>query len=118
DALVSASVPCISGLGAPASSYDMLAYLEVGDTQGMPALLARLVAMQYERTHMDLARGSFRVRGDVLEIQPAYEDAAVRVEFFGDEIEKITKTDPLRGTPLQRLARPPPAPPHLPPAPD
>jgi excinuclease ABC subunit B len=61
--------------------------------------------MQYERTHMDLARGSFRVRGDVLEIQPAYEDAAVRVEFFGDEIEKITKTDPLRGTPLQKLDR-------------
>ncbi|MGE5413533.1 MAG: DEAD/DEAH box helicase family protein, partial [Syntrophomonadaceae bacterium] len=105
DVVVVASVSCIYGLGAPDSYYDMLAYLEVGDTQGMPALLARLVAMQYERTHMDLARGSFRVRGDVLEIQPAYEDAAVRVEFFGDEIEKITKTDPLRGTPLQRLDR-------------
>jgi excinuclease ABC subunit B len=105
DVIVVASVSCIYGLGAPDSYYDMLAYLEVGDAQGMPALLARLVAMQYERTHMDLARGSFRVRGDVLEIQPAYEDAAVRVEFFGDEIEKITKTDPLRGTPLQRLDR-------------
>jgi excinuclease ABC subunit B len=105
DVIVVASVSCIYGLGAPDSYYDMLAYLEVGDTQGMPALLARLVAMQYERTHMDLTRGSFRVRGDVLEIQPAYEDAAVRVEFFGDEIEKITKTDPLRGTPLQRLER-------------
>ena len=105
DVIVVASVSCIYGLGAPESYYDMLAYLEVGDTQGMPALLARLVAMQYERTHMDLARGSFRVRGDVLEIQPAYEDAAVRVEFFGDEIEKITKTDPIRGTPLQRLDR-------------
>ncbi|HYX19301.1 MAG TPA: excinuclease ABC subunit UvrB, partial [Thermoanaerobaculia bacterium] len=105
DVIVVASVSCIYGLGAPDSYYDMLAYLEVGDRQGMPALLARLVAMQYERTHMDLARGSFRVRGDVLEIQPAYEDAAVRVEFFGDEIEKITKTDPLRGTPLQRLDR-------------
>ena len=74
-------------------------------TQGMPALLARLVEMQYERTNLDLARGSFRVRGDVLEIQPAYEDTAVRVEFFGDEIEKITRTDPLRGTPLQRVDR-------------
>ena len=105
DVIVVASVSCIYGLGAPDSYYDMLAYLEVGDTQGMPALLARLVAMQYERTHMDLARGSFRVRGDVLEIQPAYEDAAVRVEFFGDEIERITKTDPLRGTPLQRVDR-------------
>jgi excinuclease ABC subunit B len=105
DVLVVASVSCIYGLGAPDSYYDMLAYLEVGDTQGMPALLARLVEMQYERTNLDLARGSFRVRGDVLEIQPAYEDTAVRVEFFGDEIEKITRTDPLRGTPLQRMQR-------------
>ncbi len=105
DVIVVASVSCIYGLGAPDSYYDMLAYLEVGDVQGMPALLARLVEMQYERTNLDLARGSFRVRGDVLEIQPAYEDTAVRVEFFGDEIEKITKTDPLRGTALQRVDR-------------
>jgi len=105
DVIVVASVSCIYGLGAPDSYYDMLAYLEVGDTQGMPALLARLVEMQYERTNLDLTRGGFRVRGDVLEIQPAYEDTAVRVEFFGDEIEKITKTDPLRGTPLQRVDR-------------
>ena len=105
DVIVVASVSCIYGLGAPDSYYDMLAYLEVGDDQGMPALLARLVEMQYERTNLDLARGSFRVRGDVLEIQPAYEDTAVRVEFFGDEIEKITKTDPLRGTALQKIDR-------------
>ncbi len=72
----------------------MLAYLEVGERIGMPALLAQLVEMQYERTKMDLARGTFRVRGDVLEIHPAYEDMAMRVEFFGDEIEKITRTDP------------------------
>ena len=105
DVIVVASVSCIYGLGAPDSYYDMLAYLETGDTQGMPALIARLVQMQYERTNLDLARGNFRVRGDVLEIQPAYEDTAVRVEFFGDEIEKITKTDPLRGTPLHRVDR-------------
>jgi excinuclease ABC subunit B len=105
DVIVVASVSCIYGLGAPDSYYDMLAYLEVGDTQGMPALLKRLVEMQYERTNLDLARGNFRVRGDVLEIQPAYEDTAVRVEFFGDEIEKITKTDPIRGTALQRVDR-------------
>ena len=103
--IVVASVSCIYGLGAPDAYYDMLAYLEVGDRAGMPALLARLVAMQYERTSMDLARGNFRVRGDVVEIHPAYEDVAVRVEFFGDEIEKITRTDPLRGTALQRLDR-------------
>ncbi|HWZ85640.1 MAG TPA: excinuclease ABC subunit UvrB, partial [Thermoanaerobaculia bacterium] len=98
-------VSCIYGLGAPDSYYDMLAYLQVGDAQGMPALLKRLIEMQYERTNLDLARGNFRVRGDVLEIQPAYEDTAVRVEFFGDEIEKITKTDPIRGTALQRVDR-------------
>ncbi|HEY1435588.1 MAG TPA: DEAD/DEAH box helicase family protein, partial [Thermoanaerobaculia bacterium] len=105
DVIVVASVSCIYGLGAPDSYYDMLAYLEVGDTQGLPALLKRLVEMQYERTNLDLARGNFRVRGDVLEIHPAYEDTAVRVEFFGDEIEKITKTDPIRGTALQRVDR-------------
>jgi excinuclease ABC subunit B len=105
DVIVVASVSCIYGLGAPDSYYDMLAYLEVGDAQGMPALLARLVEMQYERTNLDLGRGTFRVRGDVLEIQPAYEDTAVRVEFFGDEIEKITKTDPIRGTALQKVDR-------------
>ncbi len=105
DVIVVASVSCIYGLGAPDAYYDMLAYLEVGDRSGMPTLLARLVAMQYERTSLDLARGMFRVRGDVVEIHPAYEDVAVRVEFFGDEIEKITRTDPLRGTALQRLDR-------------
>jgi excinuclease ABC subunit B len=105
DVLVVASVSCIYGLGAPDSYYDMLAYLAVGDSQGMPALLAQLVEMQYERTNVDLARGQFRVRGDVLEIQPAYEDTAVRVEFFGDEIEKITRIDPLRGRPLQSMER-------------
>ncbi|MET0619900.1 MAG: DEAD/DEAH box helicase family protein, partial [Thermoanaerobaculia bacterium] len=105
DVVVVASVSCIYGLGAPDSYYDMLAYLEVGDARGMPALLAQLVEMQYERTNLDLTRGTFRVRGDVLEVAPAYEDTAVRVEFFGDEIEKITRTDPLRGTPLQRVDR-------------
>ncbi|HEY3202671.1 MAG TPA: excinuclease ABC subunit UvrB [Thermoanaerobaculia bacterium] len=105
DVIVVASVSCIYGLGSPDSYYDMLAYLEVGGGDGMPALLAQLVEMQYERTNLDLTRGTFRVRGDVLEIQPAYEDTAVRVEFFGDEIEKITRTDPLRGTPLQRVDR-------------
>ncbi len=105
DVIVVASVSCIYGLGSPESYYDMLAYLEVGDRSGMPALLAQLVQMQYERTNMDLARGTFRVRGDVVEIHPAYEDVAVRIEYFGDEIEKITRVDPLRGTALQRLDR-------------
>jgi excinuclease ABC subunit B len=105
DVIVVASVSCIYGLGSPEAYYDMLAYLEVGDRAGMPALLAQLVEMQYERTNLDLARGTFRVRGDVLEIHPAYEDVAVRIEYFGDEVEKITRTDPLRGTPLRRVER-------------
>ena len=105
DVIVVASVSCIYGLGSPEAYYDMLAYLEVGDRSGMPALLAQLVEMQYERTNLDLARGTFRVRGDVVEIHPAYEDVAVRIEYFGDEVEKITRTDPLRGTALQRIER-------------
>src|SRR5512135_3844316 len=105
DVIVVASVSCIYGLGSPESYYDMLAFLEVGDAAGVPALLRKLVAMQYERTNADLARGTFRVRGDVVEIAPAYEDAAVRVEFFGDEIEKISRIDPLRGSVTARVPR-------------
>ena len=105
DVIVVASVSCIYGLGSPESYYDMLAYVEVGDRSGMRALLSQLVEMQYERTNLDLSRGTFRVRGDVLEVHPAYEDVAVRVEFFGDEVEKITRTDPLRGTALQKVDR-------------
>src|SRR5205814_854842 len=105
DVIVVASVSCIYGLGSPESYYDMLAYLEVGDRSGMPGLLSQLVEMQYERTNLDLTRGTFRVRGDVVEIHPAYEDVAVRIEYFGDEIEKISRTDPLRGTALRRVDR-------------
>ena len=105
DVIVVASVSCIYGLGSPESYYDMLAYVEIGDRQGMRALLSQLVEMQYERTNLDLSRGTFRVRGDVLEIHPAYEDVAVRIEYFGDEVEKITRTDPLRGTALQKVDR-------------
>jgi len=105
DVIVVASVSCIYGLGSPESYYDMLAYVEVGDRSGMRALLSQLVEMQYERTNLDLARGTFRVRGDVLELHPAYEDVAVRIEYFGDEVEKITRTDPLRGTALRKVDR-------------
>ncbi|HXM78229.1 MAG TPA: excinuclease ABC subunit UvrB [Thermoanaerobaculia bacterium] len=105
DVIVVASVSCIYGLGAPDAYYDMLAYVEVGDRSGMAALLGQLVQMQYERTSLDLTRGTFRVRGDVVEIHPAYEDVAVRIEYFGDEIEKISRTDPLRGTALRRVDR-------------
>jgi excinuclease ABC subunit B len=105
DVIVVASVSCIYGLGSPESYYDMLAYVTVGDRLGMRSLIAQLVEMQYERTNLDLARGTFRVRGDVLEIHPAYEDVGVRIEYFGDDVEKITRTDPLRGTALQKVER-------------
>ena len=97
DVLIVASVSCIYGLGSPDAFFGMLHFFNQGDEEGMDVALRRLVAMQYERTNMDLFHGSFRVRGDVLEILPAYEDSGVRVEYFGDEIERISRFDPLRG---------------------
>ncbi len=106
DVLVVASVSCIYGLGAPDAYYDMLAYLEVGRPVRHAARCSPSSSRcsTSARTSTSPA-GSFRVRGDVLEIHPAYEDIAVRVEFFGDEIEKITRIDPLRGTPISRVDR-------------
>jgi excinuclease ABC subunit B len=97
DVLLVASVSCIYGLGSPEAFFGMLQFFGRGERTGMDAALARLVAMQYQRTSLDLFHGSFRVRGDVLEILPAYEDLAIRVEYFGDEIERVTRFDPLRG---------------------
>ncbi|HEY0514974.1 MAG TPA: excinuclease ABC subunit UvrB, partial [Thermoanaerobaculia bacterium] len=85
--------------------FGMLQFFAQGDTEGMDAALKRLVTMQYERTQLDLYHGSFRVRGDVLEIVPAYEDVGLRVEYFGDEIERITRFDVLRGNVLQEVDR-------------
>ena len=97
DVLIVASVSCIYGLGSPEAFYGMLQFFEAGDDRGMDAALAGLVSMQYDRTHLDLFHGSFRVRGDILEVLPAYEDLGVRVEYFGDEIERVSRFDPLRG---------------------
>jgi excinuclease ABC subunit B len=105
DVLIVASVSCIYGLGSPDSFYRMLHFFNVGDDEGMEVALQRLVGMQYERTQMDLYHGSFRVRGDVLEIHPAYDDVGVRVEYFGDEIERITRIDPLRGAVVEEVER-------------
>ena len=105
DVLLVASVSCIYGLGSPESFFGMLEFFEKGSETGMDRALARLVAMQYERTSLDLFHGSFRVRGDILEILPAYEDNALRIEYFGDEIERITRFDPLRGEALEQLDR-------------
>ncbi len=101
DVLIVASVSCIYGLGDPAAYYGMLLLLEPGTAPGMEPVLRQLVAMQYERTQLDLVPGAFRVRGDVLEIYPPYDDHAIRVEFWDREIERVSRIDPLRGVVLE-----------------
>ena len=105
DVLIVASVSCIYGLGSPEAFFGMLLFFERGESLGMDRALARLAEMQYQRTPLDLFHGSFRARGDVLEILPAYEDRGVRVEYFGDEIERIVRFDPLRGDVLEEVER-------------
>jgi excinuclease ABC subunit B len=106
DVLVVASVSCIYGLGSPASYFDMLVILERNDQVERDVVLRKLVDMQYQRSDYDFARGTFRVRGDVVEIYPAYEEGrAVRVEFFGDTVERLSEIDPLRGRVLRPLER-------------
>jgi excinuclease ABC subunit B len=106
DVLVVASVSCIYGLGSPASYFDMLVVLERDDTVERDAVLRKLVDMQYQRNDYDFHRGTFRVRGDVVEIYPAYEEGrAIRVELFGDVVEAISEIDALRGTVLRRVER-------------
>jgi excinuclease ABC subunit B len=98
DVLIVASVSCIYGLGAPEAFFGMLLFFRRGsDELGLDAALRRLVGLQYERTQMDLYPGAFRARGDVLEIYPVYEETAFRIEYFGDEIERICRIDPIRG---------------------
>src|SRR3982751_1470434 len=97
DVIIVASVSCIYGIGEPELYYGMLLFFERGVEKPMIDYLRKLTEMQYERTPYDLARGTFRVRGDVLELWPAYEDDAVRIEFFGDEIDKMTRIDPITG---------------------
>ena len=97
DVIIVASVSCIYGIGEPELYYGMLLFFERGTEKPMTEYLRKLTEMQYERTPYDLARGNFRVRGDVLDVWPAYEDDAVRIEFFGDEIDKMTRIDPITG---------------------
>jgi excinuclease ABC subunit B len=106
DVLIVASVSCIYGLGSPEAYFDMLVFLERGERVDRDKLLRKLVDIQYERNDYDFHRGTFRVRGDVVEIFPAYEEArALRIELFGDEIERIAEIDPLRGKTLRALDR-------------
>lgn len=106
DVLIVASVSCIYGLGSPEKYFEMLVFLEKDAEFERDELLRRLVGIQYERNDIEFHRGTFRVRGDVVEIFPAYEDSrAVRVEFFGDTIESIAEFDPLRGRTIRGLSR-------------
>ena len=97
DVLIVASVSCIYGLGDPEDYYSFVAQIKVGELRNRSQLVRQLVAMQYERNDMDLSRGKFRVKGDTLELLPAYEEVAVRIQFWGDEVERIVEIDPLTG---------------------
>ncbi len=104
DVIIVASVSCIYGLGSSEAYYGMLLFLEEGQEARRKDVLAKLIEIQYERNDYDFFRGKFRVRGDVVEIFPPYEEEeAIRIEFFGDEIEAIYRIDPFRGKRLERL---------------
>ncbi|MDH4121868.1 MAG: excinuclease ABC subunit UvrB [Deltaproteobacteria bacterium] len=105
DVIIVSSVSCIYGLGSPEAYKGMLIYLKVGEKISREKLLARLVEIQYDRNDYDFHRGVFRVRGDVVEVFPADADHALRIELFGDEIEAISRVDPLRGTKLELLSK-------------
>ncbi len=97
DVLIVASVSCIYGLGDPAEYHSFVVGIRKGERRNRNKLVRHLVDMQYERNDIDFTRGRFRIRGDTLEIQPAYEEIAIRIEFWGDEIERIVEVDPLTG---------------------
>ena len=97
DVIVVASVSCIYGLGSPDEYRDQILVLSPGETHDQRSMLSRLVAMHYERNDANLVRGRFRVRGDTIEVHPAYEEYAVRIELFGDEVERLSRFDVLTG---------------------
>ena len=105
DVIVVASVSCIYGMGNPDEYRGQLLDLNVGIDYDMRSILRRLVDMQYDRNDMTLGRGNFRVRGDTIEIHPAYEESVLRVEMFGDTIDRITTLDPLTGEQLSEIER-------------
>jgi excinuclease ABC subunit B len=105
DVLIVASVSCIYGLGSPEEYSESMVILKVGETHQRNQILRGLTDIQYERNDTNFVRGKFRVRGDVVEIFPSYEDIAIRVEFFGDEIDRIVEIDPLTGEILGKRTR-------------
>ncbi len=103
DTIVIASVSCIYGLGDPSSYMNLSVALKPGQSIDRAMLLRDLVAIQYQRNHLSFEPGIFRVRGDVVEVYPAYEDVAYRIELWGDEVERLSKIDPLRGVVVEKL---------------
>ncbi len=105
DVIIVASVSCIYGLGSPEAYHGMMLHLEEGTESDRDRMLRDLVEIQYQRNEIDFKRGTFRVRGDVVEILPVYSDTAIRVEFFGDLVEAISEIDPLTGRRIRSVAR-------------
>src|SRR5207237_4426349 len=105
DRLIVASVSCIYGLGSPEAYYGMLLFLEKGQKIKRADITRKLVEILYERTEGDFRRGTFRVRGDVIEVYPTYDDNAYRIELFGDEVDSLSQIDPLFGTVKQKYSR-------------
>jgi excinuclease ABC subunit B len=105
DCVIVSSVSCIYGLGSPEEFMSLVVLLEVGEDTGRQAVLRKLVEIQYSRNDIDFKRSTFRVRGEVVDIWPAYEETAVRVEFFGDEVARISEIDPLTGNVIRRQER-------------
>src|SRR5438034_6967138 len=105
DVVIVASVSCIYGLGSPEAHYGMLLFVRQGERLDRREILSKLVEARYDRNDVDLRRGTFRVRGDVIEIVPAYEEHGIRIELFGDEVDQIAAFDPLTGKTIVRLAQ-------------
>src|SRR6202034_3045189 len=97
DVIIVASVSCIYGIGSPEAYYGMLLILEKGQRITRKEILSKLVEILYDRNDLDFRRGTFRVRGDVIEVYPTYEESAFRIEMFGDEVESLSRIDPLLG---------------------
>jgi excinuclease ABC subunit B len=105
DCIIVASVSCIYGLGSPEAYYGMLLFLEKGQKIRRSDIVSKLVEILYERNDVDFKRGTFRVRGDIIEVFPTYEDNAYRIELFGDEVDSLSQIDPLFGTVKQKYTR-------------
>src|ERR1700710_552614 len=105
DAIIVSSVSCIYGLGSPEAYYGMLMLLEKGQRLKREDITRRLVEILYERNDVDFRRGTFRVRGDIIEVYPTYDENAYRIELWGDEVESLSQVDPLFGTVRQKYSR-------------